>query len=133
MPEFDRSTPVTVALKAQRGKVDITAEERGTALVEIVPLDGSDASGQAAAGTMVSLDGDTLTIRPPESSGWQWRRSANLLITVKVPLDSTIAVKTASADLRAVGRFAQAQVTLASGDAYVEDVTGDANLEAASG
>ena len=52
---------------------------------------------------------------------------------MKVPLDSSIAVKTASADLRAVGRFAEAQVNLASGDAYVDDVTGDANLEAASG
>lgn len=133
MPEFDRSTPVTVALKVQRGKVDITAEERSTALVEIVPLDGSDTSRQAAADATVSLEGDTLAIRPPESSGWQWRRSPNLLITVKVPLDSTIAVKAASADLRAVGRFAQAQVTLSSGDAYVEDVTGDAHLEAASG
>jgi len=133
MPEFDRSTPVTVALKAQRGKVDITAEQRDTALVEIVALDGSDASRQAADDTMVSLEGDTLAIRPPQSSGWQWRRSPNLLITVKVPLDSAIAVKAASADLRAVGRFGQAQVTLASGDAYVEDVTGDANLEASSG
>jgi hypothetical protein len=133
MPEFDRSTPVTVAVQTHRGKVDITAEERGTALVEVVPLDGSDASRQAAAGTTVSLEGDTLAIRPPESSGWQWRRSPNLLITVKVPLDSSIAVRTASADLRAVGRFAQAQVTLASGDAYVEDVTGDAHLGAASG
>jgi DUF4097 and DUF4098 domain-containing protein YvlB len=133
MPEFDRSTPVTVALKTQRGKVDITAEERTTVLVEIVPLDGSDASHQAATGTTVSLEGDTLAIRPPESSGWQLRRSPKLLITVKVPLDSSIAVKAASADLRAVGRFAQAHVNLASGDAYVEDVTGDANLEAASG
>ena len=133
MPEFDRSTPLTVALKAQRGKVDITAEERSTALVEIVPLDGSDASRQAADDATVTLEGDTLAIRPRESAGWGWRRSPNLLITVKVPLDSTIAVQAASADLRAVGRFAQAQVNLSSGDAYVEDVTGDAHVEAASG
>lgn len=133
MPEFDRSTPVTVALQAQRGKVDIIAEDRVGVLVEVVPLDGSDASREAAENTVVLLEGDTLAIRAPESSTWQWRRSPHLLFTVKVPADSSLAVKAASADLRAVGRFRQADVDLQSGDAYVQDLTGDGNLRTASG
>jgi DUF4097 and DUF4098 domain-containing protein YvlB len=133
MPEFDHSTPVNVALKAQRGKVDITAEDRVSVLVEVVPLDGSDASREAADHTVVLLEGDVLAIRPPESSGWQWRRSPNLLFTIRVPADSSLAVKAASADLRAVGRFRQADVDLQSGDAYVQDLTGDGTLRTASG
>lgn len=133
MPEFDRSDPVTVAVRLPRGKVDIHAEDRATVAADVVPLDGGDASRQAAADTVVALEGDTLVIRSPETSVWNWRRSGKLGVTVRVPLDSSIAAKTASADLRATGRFAQAQVDLASGDARIDDVTGNASLEAASG
>ena len=133
MYEFDHSQPVTVALKAQRGKVDITAEDRVSVQVEIVALDGSDASRQAADNALVTLDGDTLAIRAPEASGWQWRRSPNLLFTVKVPTGSTLAIKSASADLRAVGQFRHADVELQSGDAYVQDLAGDGSLRTGSG
>jgi DUF4097 and DUF4098 domain-containing protein YvlB len=133
MPEFDHSTPVTVALKAQRGKIDVTAEDRVSVLVEIVPLDGSEHSRKAAEDTVVTLEGDTLAIRSPEGSGWQWRRSANLLYTVKVPADSSLAIRSASADLRAVGRYRDADADLQSGDVYVQDLTGDGNLRTASG
>ena len=133
MPEFDRSTPVTVALRTHRGKVDIVAEDRVSVVADVIPLDDSDASRQAAENTTIALEGDTLVVRAPEASGWQWRRSPKLGITVRVPTDSSIAAKTASADLRATGRYRIAQVTLASGDAWVDEVTGDAHLEAASG
>jgi hypothetical protein len=133
MPEFDRSDPVTVAVRLPRGKVDIHAEDRATVAADVVPLDGSDASRQAAADTVVALEGDTLVIRAPETSLWNWRRSGKLGVTVRVPRDSSIAAKAASADLRATGRFAQAQIDLASGDVRIDDVTGNAALEAASG
>lgn len=133
MPEFDHPTPVTVALQAQRGKIDITAEDRPGVLVEVVPLDGSDTSRQAAENTVVTIEGDTLAIRPPDHSGRPWRRSANLLFTVKVPAGSSLAIRSASADLRAAGRFGQADVDLQSGDAYVQDLTGDGSLRTASG
>ena len=133
MPEFDRSTPVTVAVRTHSGTVDIHAEERTTVVAEVVPLDGADASLQAAQNTTIALEGDTLVVRVPESSGWNWRRSPKLGVTVRVPLDSSIAAKTASADLRATGRYAQAQVILASGDAEVDYVTGNVQMEAASG
>ncbi|HEU4346601.1 MAG TPA: DUF4097 family beta strand repeat-containing protein [Actinoplanes sp.] len=133
MPEFDRSTPVTVAVHTHSGKIDIHAEESATVVADVVPLDGSDASRQAAEQTVVALEGDTLMIRAPEKSGWTWRRSGRLGVTVRVPLDSSIAVKSASADLRATGRFAEAQVAAGSGDVQVDDVTGSAHLGAASG
>lgn len=133
MPEFDRSTPVTVAVRAQSGTVDIHAEERTTVVAEVVPLDGTDASRHAAQNTVIALDGDTLVVSAPESSGWSWRRPPKLGVTVRVPLDSSITARTASADLRATGRYAQAQVILASGDAEVDEVTGDVQMEAASG
>ena len=131
--QFDRTTPVTVALKANRGKVDITASDGATVSADIVPLDGSEAAAEAARNTRVSLDGDTLYIQPPPVSGWNWWRTPKLGITVQVPTGSSISAKLASADLRATGRYTTAHVSTASGDLWIEDVTGDAHLGSASG
>lgn len=133
MPEFDRSTPVTVALSVRSGHVDITAEDRASVLAEVRPLDGSEASRQAAENTQISLDGDTLAIRVPEQNGWGFRRSGKLHVVVRVPADSTLACHLGSGDLNATGRYAAAQVKLSSGDLRLDDVTGDATLESASG
>ena len=133
MPEFDHSTPVTAVLEVPSGAITVHAEDRATVVADVVPLDGSDTSRQAADSSVITLDGDTLVVRAPETSGWNSRRSANLGVTVRVPLDSSIAARTASAGLRATGRFAQAQAHTASGDVRLDDVTGDAHLNASSG
>ncbi|MEV7628176.1 DUF4097 family beta strand repeat-containing protein [Actinoplanes sp. NPDC089786] len=133
MPEFDRSTPVTVALKVPSGRVDITAEDRLTVVADVQPMDGSEASRQAAENTQVTLDGDTLIIRAPEQHGWGFRRTGKLRVTVRVPPDSSLACDLASADLTATGRYGTAQVKLASGDLRLGDVTADAVLESSSG
>jgi len=133
MPTFDRTTPVTVALRAQRGTIDITATDDTVVGVEVVPLDGSEGADEAARNTRVALEGDTLYVQTPHTSAWQWRRTPKLGITVRVPAGSSIVAKAASADLRATGRYALVQVDLASGDAWVDRVTGDAQLKSASG
>ena len=133
MQKFDRTTPVTVALRAQSGTVDITAADHTAVQVDVVPLDGSEAAAEAARTTQVGLDGDTLYIQTPQVSGWQWRRVPKLAITVRVPTGSGIAARTASADVRAAGRYSVAQVEAASADVRVEEVSGDAQLKAASG
>src|SRR5690349_21574291 len=65
MTTYDRTTPVTVTLRAQRGTVDITAADGAAVQVDVVPLDGSDAAAEAAAQTQVALEGDTLYIQTP--------------------------------------------------------------------
>jgi DUF4097 and DUF4098 domain-containing protein YvlB len=133
MPEFDRSNPVTIALYLPRGRADIVAEERTTVVADVVPLDGSDGSRKAAADTLITLDGDTLAIRAPETPDRPWRRTPRLGVTVRVPAGSSLSAKTASADLHATGRYATVHVNTASGDATVEEITGDGHLDAASG
>jgi DUF4097 and DUF4098 domain-containing protein YvlB len=133
MQEFERTTPVTVDLRANRGTVDITAADQSTVQVDVVPLDGSDAAADAARNTRVALDGDTLVVHTPDSAAWRWRPAPMLGITIRVPTGSSLAAKTASADVRAAGRYATVQVGAASGDAWLEEATRDALLEAASG
>jgi hypothetical protein len=134
MSEFDCPNPITLALRAGAGVVDITAEERTTAVVDIRPYDDSDAAHEAADNTHAEMHGDTLVIAVPDRFGlWPFRRRARLRISVRVPLDSVLAVKSASSDVTARGRYASAGLGIASGDAYIEHVTGDADLKTASG
>lgn len=129
--KFDRTTPVTVSVRVPAGTVDIAAEDHVAVAAEIRPLDGSDESRRAAEQATVSLDGDTLVVHVPERSGL--RRSPAVAVTIRVPTGSSLAARTASADLNATGSYATVHADLASGDAAVDEVTGDAQLKAASG
>jgi DUF4097 and DUF4098 domain-containing protein YvlB len=133
MYEFDRATPVTVALRAHGGHVEITAEERSTIEVEVTPLNGSDHSREAADRTRVVLEDDTLLVHVPGTDYWSWRRSPKLGITIRVPAGSALAGKSSAADVRAAGIYSVVQLSVASADVEVDEVTGDALLEAASG
>ena len=131
MYEFDRATPVTVVLRAHGGAVEIVAEERLTATVDVQPMSSNGA--EAAQQTRVLLEDDTLLVQVPGAEGWSWRRSPKLRITVRVPLGSSVAGKTASADLRALGVYGDVRLEVASADIDLAEATGDVALEAASG
>jgi hypothetical protein len=131
MYEFDRSTPVTVVLRARSGSVEVIAEERDTIQVEVLPLDDKENSRDAATNTRVLLEDDTLLVQAPGSQNW--RRSPRIRMSVKVPAGSALAGKSASADVRAAGLYSVVQLDVASADVELDEVTGDAQLDAASG
>ena len=60
MPEFPVDGPITVAFKIASGSVDVVAEERATAHVEVSPGDRRGESQRLADETTVELQGDTL-------------------------------------------------------------------------
>ena len=132
MPEFPLTGPVTVQVRIPAGSVEVVAEERSSADVDIQPFDGRPESAELAAETRAELRGETLKIATPDSSGWR-RRNGSVAVTVRVPLDSTADAKVASADTSFHGRLARVEVESASGDAFLEHVTGDATIQTASG
>lgn len=134
MYEFPIDRPITAAIKVHAGGARIVAEERDNVGVEVVPDDGSSLSREAAERTRVELRGDTLVVEPPESpGGWLWRRGGRIRVTARVPLDSVLSLKVASADAEVTGRWREARVQAASGDIALEHVTGDVNVTTASG
>jgi DUF4097 and DUF4098 domain-containing protein YvlB len=133
MYEFDRSTPVTVVLRAQGGVVDITAEERDTIEVDVQPMSGGDTALESVQQTRVELEDDTLVVQAPGGDYWTWRRTPKLRITIKVPAGSALAGKSAAADVRAAGVYSTIQLNVASADVEVGEALGDVSLEAASG
>lgn len=133
MRDFPAPTPLHLRIRLASGSVEVIAEERDTAAVDVQPYDDRDASRELAERTAVELRGDTLSVIAPESSGGLLRRSGSLRIEVRVPVDGTVEIKTASADTTCRGRYASAAVDSASGDAFVDHVTGDAAARTASG
>jgi DUF4097 and DUF4098 domain-containing protein YvlB len=134
MPEFPCSGPITVDLRLASGTVELHAEPRDTAEVEIVPYDDDAASREAAEQTRVELTGDTLVIAAPENSGWSFRlRSPRLRVTVRVPSGSAGRLRVATADVTGHGEWSQVKLNTASGDGYLERVTGDLTVNSASG
>ncbi|MCO8270088.1 DUF4097 domain-containing protein [Actinoplanes sp. TRM 88003] len=131
MYEFPHPTPVTVALHARNGIVQLYAEDRDDIQVTVEPMDGR--SGEAAENTPVLLEGDTLVIGERGSGAWTLRRTPKLAITARVPAGSSLAGKSASADITATGPWQTVKLDVASADIRVDDVTGDADLDSASG
>ncbi|BFU44206.1 DUF4097 family beta strand repeat-containing protein [Krasilnikovia sp. MM14-A1004] len=131
--EFTHDGPLEVRLEMHRGAADITAEPGDAVRVQVTPFDDSATARQVAENFRVQLDGNQLTVRPSEETGWPWRRSAKVHVVIHVPAGSALDARTASADLRARGEYAELRADLASGDLYAERVTGAARVKAASG
>jgi DUF4097 and DUF4098 domain-containing protein YvlB len=134
MPEFPCTQPFTLTVRIGGGSVDVVAEDRSTALVEVEPFDDSEASRTAAAAAVVRPNGAGLFVEAPQSSGgWLLRRAARLRVTARVPTGSGVALRLASATARCHGRFAGATVVTASGNVSIEEVTEDLTAKTASG
>jgi hypothetical protein len=133
MPEFPCSNPITVDLRTFGGSVELHAEPRDTAVVEVSPYDSSESSQEAADQTRIELTGDTLLIAAPEASGWLLRRSPRLRVVARVPAGSNARMRVASADVTCRGDWGQAKLNSASGDAHFEQVAEDLTVNTASG
>jgi DUF4097 and DUF4098 domain-containing protein YvlB len=134
MYEFECAQPITLSVRLGGGGLDVLAEERTTAAVDVSSFDDSGAAREAVANTRVEFRGDTLVVEAPDSTGgWLFRRSPRLRVTARVPLDSSLALKLASADSRCRGRYCAVDVSTASGDVQVEQATGEVTVNTASG
>ncbi len=133
MYEYPAPGPITTTVKLAGGARSVSAEQRETATVDVQPFDNSEASRQAAENIKVEMRGADLIVEAPEGGSWLFRRGARLRVDIRLPLDSRLHVKLASADARCVGRYAEATLSSASGDVYVEETTGDVTAQTASG
>ncbi len=129
MREFELSGPITLQAKIPSGLLSVTAEPRETAAVEVEPYEDSDPAREAAERTVVSLDGDTLVIEGEH----RWARRGKIRVVARVPEDTKLNVKIASADATLTGRYGDSVVDAASGDVALGHVCGWLRAHAASG
>jgi len=135
MYEFPVTGPVTTEIRIGDGRVDVNAEPSvSTATVAVTALDDTDLARDVAARTTVELRGSKLFIKTPDiSTGWLRRRGSRVAITVRVPAGGPLELRTPTADATCSGAYRQAEVHSASGDVFVETVTGDFSVKTASG
>lgn len=135
MPSFDTPAPVTLSVELDSGDVSIDASTSGITEVDLRPARAGDADALALIdGARVDHSGDRVTVHlPGDGSSGLFRRSAEIALTVRLPVGSTFVAKLRSADLRVRGELEDVRVDTASGAVTLADIAGSAVVVTASG
>jgi hypothetical protein len=129
--DFPCSDPVDIAIDNwASGSIVLAGEPTDTVVVEVVP---SPRSRSAAALDQVEVEFDDgqLFVRGPRLGSFP--RWSGLDLTIRTPVGSSCAAKTASADMSCIGEVSSVTMNTASGDLTASTVTGDVMARSASG
>lgn len=133
MPDytFDTPEPVDLSVRVPSGTITVTAADTTTSTVEVTAID--EEARDLADEVTVRLDGRRLTVELPDRRIRIGLRRRRIAIRITVPTRSSLQGRTASATLRANGRYASAELHTASGELQIEHVDGDVEAHCASG
>lgn len=132
METFEVDGPLQVSVECAVGEVRVTTADALRAEVEVRALRDDEASRDVVANTRVELRGGDLVIEVPKKNWSFFGRDPQLRVEVTVPHDSALAFTTASADVRATGRYAEVRGRTASGDVTLTEAA-SVRIETASG
>ncbi|MFF1839532.1 DUF4097 family beta strand repeat-containing protein [Streptomyces sp. NPDC058231] len=149
MQKFDTSAPISVILDIPAGRIKFIAADRTDTTVEVLPANPSkNPDTKTAEQTTVAYADGVLRITAPDSQ--LLGPSGSLEVTVQLPAGSRIEAKTASAELRGIGRLgdiafegayrqikideaASVRLTAIDGDVEVGRLGGPAEISTARG
>jgi DUF4097 and DUF4098 domain-containing protein YvlB len=132
--EFPAEGPIEASVRLGAGDIIVTASESNRVLVTVRPHDGSEASRTAADNTVVDFSDGRLRVESPDSGhGGLFRRSAQLDISLTLPIGSSLNCTSGSADVRLTGELGSADVRTGSGDVTVDHITGELSVKTGSG
>ncbi|MFJ3103473.1 DUF4097 family beta strand repeat-containing protein [Streptomyces sp. NPDC086835] len=106
MQKFDTPAPVSAVLDIPAGRIRFIAADRADTTVEVLPADPSKSRDvRTAEQTTVAYADGVLRIHTPEPKNQLFGPSGALEVTVQLPAGSRVEAKTASSELRGVGRL----------------------------
>ncbi|MEU8287014.1 DUF4097 family beta strand repeat-containing protein [Micromonospora sp. NPDC048905] len=151
MKTFDTPAPISAILNIPAGRIQLIAADRVDTTVEILPTDPAKSRDTRAAeqATVTYADG-VLRITAAAPSNSLIGPSGSLEVTVQLPAGSHVEARTASAELRGVGRLgdiafegayrqikideaASVRLTAIDGDVEVGRLNGPAEISTARG
>lgn len=134
MPSFDTPEPILVDVEPVVGNVRIVASDRTDTVVEVAPLDPSNASDvKAAEQTVVEFSGGTLSVRAPRMRLLDFtNKSRSIEVTIELPEGSRVQGSSGLGDLHATGRLGECRYKSAAGHLQVGH-TGELHLRTATG
>jgi DUF4097 and DUF4098 domain-containing protein YvlB len=131
---FETAAPLAIHVRLPAGSVRVEAADTGTTEVELEPLDdgGYEAVDAARVELRDARGGQELLIEVPERRGF-FGRNPQVAIRIHCPAESSLDVRTRSADVEGRGRLSSLEAKSASGDIDVEHVEGEIAIGTASG
>jgi DUF4097 and DUF4098 domain-containing protein YvlB len=123
--QFATLEPVDLYVENGSGSVTITADDTTETTVEVV--------GRHADETVVSQDGKQISVIAPRLRSGFLGGDTKLDMTITVPTDSSLAVRTGSARVAATGSYRGGQVKSGSGEVTIEILDGPTVVETGSG
>jgi DUF4097 and DUF4098 domain-containing protein YvlB len=123
--EFETPQPVDLYVENGSGSVTVQAEDTTATTVAV--------AGRHADETVVSQDGNQISVIAPKMRAGVLGGDSKLDMAITVPADSTLAIRTGSADITARGNYRGGQVKSGSGDVTIEILDGPAQVETGSG
>ena len=146
MQSFATPAPIAAVLNVPAGRIQFIAAERADTVVEVRPADpGSRRDVRAAEQTTVTYADGALRIESSQPSNRLLGPTGSVEVTVQLPAGSRIEGRTASTELRGVGRLgdvsfegvyrqikideaASVRLTAIDGDIEVGRLTGPAEI-----
>jgi hypothetical protein len=132
MYTFDTPRPVDLKVELSSGSVEISTSDDTQSTVELVAIHDDSHAKELIDNARVEQRGDTIAVLLPKSKGSFFGRKGEIRATITIPHESSMKVETASADVKASGRFGQSGVTSGSGDVELEQVA-SADIKVGSG
>lgn len=124
--QFETPDPISVYVEIGKGRVRIIAGDTAQTRVEV--------EGQDADDVEVGLEAGRLSVIGPKQNGGGWfGKDRDLDVTVELPTDSAVAVKTGSADIIVEGQVKDTRLKTGSGDVTCDTFSGSALVETGSG
>ncbi|SOD86766.1 DUF4097 family beta strand repeat-containing protein [Streptomyces sp. Ag109_G2-15] len=151
MQKFDTPAAISAVLDIPAGRVQFIAADRGDTTVEVRPANPAKSRDTKAAEEItVSYADGVLRIAAPTPGNQLFGPSGSVEVTVQLPAGSRIEAKTASCELRGVGRLgdvvfegayrqikideaASVRLTATDGDVEVGRLGGPAEISTARG
>jgi DUF4097 and DUF4098 domain-containing protein YvlB len=122
---FETHEPVDLFVELGKGRVDITATDTTESRVEI--------AGRDADQVEVDQSGRQISVVAPRQRAGFLGGDGRLDVTIAVPLESDVFVKTGSADVTVTGTVGTTKIKTGSGDVRTDDLAGPALVETGSG
>lgn len=151
MEKFDTTTPVLVVLSIPAGRVQFIAADHADTTVDVRPANAFKSRDVKAAERVEATYGDgVLHVTAPEAKNQLFGPSGAVEVTIQLPAGSRVQAKTASTELRVVGRLgdlsfegayrqikidevANVRLTAVDGDVEIGRLNGSGHISTARG
>ncbi|MBZ6478224.1 hypothetical protein K9U14_33735, partial [Streptomyces griseocarneus] len=122
MQKFTTTAPITAVLDVPAGRIRFIAADRADTTVEVLPANASSGRDvKAAEQTTVAYTDGVLRIEAAPAKNRILGSSGSVEVTVQLPAGSHIQAKTASAELRGVGRLGDVTFEAAQGTVKLDE------------